>query len=118
MSKREETNQKVSLKMKGKYTLSGKAREINISHMKKTWRQKSADLKLDDAKSKETRKRIVFNEQGRKCLHCNQGEIWHNKVLIFSLHHKDGDKHNNNRVNLEVLCPNCHTQTETFCKNK
>lgn len=29
--------------------------------------------------------------------------------------HIDGNRQNNNRENLRLLCPNCHSQTETYC---
>ena len=29
-------------------------------------------------------------------------------------HHKDGDYTNNNEDNLELLCPNCHSLTDTY----
>lgn len=48
-----------------------------------------------------------------KCEQCGITE-WQNKPIIFHLHHKDGNHQNNNIDNLQVLCPNCHSQTETF----
>lgn len=27
---------------------------------------------------------------------------------ILQIHHKDGNHHNNNVENLELICPNCH----------
>lgn len=49
----------------------------------------------------------------RKCEKCGITE-WMGKELVFHLHHKDG-KHNNNKFdNLEILCPNCHSQTDNF----
>lgn len=39
---------------------------------------------------------------------------WLGQKIAFELHHKDGDKYNNNINNLEVLCPNCHSQTDNF----
>ena len=27
----------------------------------------------------------------------------------------NGDRYDNRRENLEALCPNCHSQTDTFC---
>lgn len=41
------------------------------------------------------------------------------KRISFSYGHIDGDNSNNELSNLRWLCPNCNSQTETFCgKNK
>ena len=40
-------------------------------------------------------------------------------VRALSLHHIDGDRHNNVFENLQILCPNCHAQTDNYgSKNK
>ena len=59
------------------------------------------------------RDRILF-EQGSKCLHCGNDNIWNDKFISFELDHINGDRTNNSRTNLRLLCPNCHSQTETF----
>lgn len=41
-------------------------------------------------------------------------ENWMGKEITFHLHHKDGDHYNNDLDNLQVLCPNCHSQTDNF----
>lgn len=54
-----------------------------------------------------------------ECAECgNKGE-WNGKQLILQLEHRNG-KHNDHRIqNLCFLCPNCHSQTNTFSgKNK
>ena len=34
--------------------------------------------------------------------------------ITLELDHKDGNNENNARENLEALCPNCHSTTETW----
>ena len=53
-----------------------------------------------------------------KCACCGISE-WMNKPLSLQLDHKNG-KNNDHRIeNLRFLCPNCHSQTETYAgRNK
>ena len=45
----------------------------------------------------------------------NPEPMWAGKPLTIQLEHINGI-HNDNRIeNLMFLCPNCHSQTETFC---
>lgn len=52
-----------------------------------------------------------------KCSHCGISE-WQGKPLSLQIHHKDGDHSNNELSNLEFICPNCHSQTDTFSGKK
>lgn len=49
-----------------------------------------------------------------KCYICKLYE-WNNQSIILQLDHIDGNKKNNTLINLRLLCPNCHSQTNTFC---
>ena len=48
------------------------------------------------------------------CNECGMQPQWNNKFLRLQIHHVDGDRLNNELSNLMFLCPNCHTQTDTY----
>jgi 5-methylcytosine-specific restriction endonuclease McrA len=48
-----------------------------------------------------------------RCERCGISS-WRGKPLNAHLHHKDGDGTDNRIDNLEFLCPNCHSQTDTY----
>jgi 5-methylcytosine-specific restriction endonuclease McrA len=39
---------------------------------------------------------------------------WRGEPLSLALHHVNGDRLDNRVENLELLCPNCHSQTDTY----
>ena len=52
------------------------------------------------------------------CENCSI-DIWDGKNLVMHLDHIDGNRYNHSLDNLRMLCPNCHSQTDTYCgKNK
>ena len=40
--------------------------------------------------------------------------MWRGKELRLEIDHIDGSRFNNTLENLRILCPNCHSQTETY----
>lgn len=48
-----------------------------------------------------------------KCEECQNSE-WLGKQINLELHHKNGNEHDNRKENLILLCPNCHSYTDTF----
>jgi len=48
-----------------------------------------------------------------RCEDCGIGE-WRGRPLSLELHHVNGDGRDNRLENLQLLCPNCHSQTENF----
>ncbi len=41
-------------------------------------------------------------------------DTWRDLPLALQLHHVNGDGLDNRLENLQVLCPNCHSQTDTW----
>ena len=55
----------------------------------------------------------IAQRDGYKCSEC--GISKHNKQpIVLECDHIDGDHTNQSPKNLRLLCPNCHSQTETF----
>jgi RNA polymerase subunit RPABC4/transcription elongation factor Spt4 len=67
---------------------------------------------FDKLKFERIKLRVLY-EQDEKCNNCGISE-WQGQKITLELEHKDGNHFNNDRQNLEVLCPNCHALTETW----
>lgn len=53
-----------------------------------------------------------------KCRDCGNAGKWNNRDIILQLEHINGIYNDNRLENLCFLCPNCHSQTETFAGRK
>lgn len=68
---------------------------------------------LETVKVPVTRKKLLLIERGHKCESCGL-ETWLEKPIKLELHHVDGNSDNNDRSNLQLLCPNCYALTPTY----
>lgn len=64
-----------------------------------------------------TIKRRIIMERGHQCERCLRCE-WFEEPITLEVDHIDGDTDNNDYNNLKLLCPNCHSQTPTWRRNK
>ncbi len=58
-------------------------------------------------------KRYLAETFGNKCSVCGI-DSWNGKDIVLELEHKDGNSENNDKNNVCLICPNCHSQTPTY----
>jgi hypothetical protein len=106
--------------------------KIDTSHF---WDKKSAGIRkaglckkkhhsevLTDGKnrrlgSKQIRRALLESGVPYICDRCKQEQQWFGAELTLQVDHKNGDWRDCRKDNLRFLCPNCHSQTSTFCNN-
>ena len=92
-----------------------RARAAAIAKNKKYYEESERRINestFNDLNLREQRARIL-KEQNNCCLMCNNS-MWLDRPIALELDHINGDRNNNERDNLRLLCPNCHSQTETY----
>lgn len=60
------------------------------------------------------RKALLRIGRAHQCEECQCGSSWRNRSLVLEIDHINGDRLDNRKENLRFLCPNCHSQTDTF----
>ena len=91
---------------------SQESKDSWLAKLQSTYKEKLKNTKFEELGHAKKRQR-VFEEQNFCCNKCGLSE-WLNQPISLEMEHIDGNKKNNDRTNLEGLCPNCHAQTLTY----
>lgn len=94
--------------------------KIDISHFKQIKKRKTnineylvKGIKINST----TRRKIISIFFKNKCCSENcsvKNGLWNGKPITIQLDHINGNPFDNRLKNLRALCPNCHSQTDTF----
>lgn len=102
----------------------------NYAHMKKTiqrlkidcshwtgqgWNKDSQLKDWSEYSKVSSMKKHLVSERGLQCECCKLTE-WMGKPIKVEVHHIDSDRTNNIKSNLTLICPNCHSYTESYRK--
>jgi len=99
---------KMNIKYKGNQ--GGKNRKSGIGYMKaENYLYNGSPIQSYKLKNK----LIEDGIKEHKCEECEKNE-WLGKLIPIELHHLDGNHYNNELINLQLLCPNCHSFTENY----
>lgn len=99
------------------YSRFSKNNILNFSHPK----NELDEILVKDSKyTNMTRLKSRIIRDGLLKYECSMCHIkeWNGKEIVLQLDHINGNNRDNRIENLRLLCPNCHSQTETFCGKK
>ncbi|WP_097962633.1 HNH endonuclease signature motif containing protein [Streptomyces sp. or20] len=84
-------------------------------------RRRPEDLLVDQGQTIERRipgerlkRAMIALGAPERCSLCGMGRMWRDRPLPLEVDHIDGNWRNNRPRNLQLLCPNCHSTTETY----
>ena len=89
--------------------------EYNHKQCIKKWKSGEYNGLIGEYGLSKSIKTYMLEKNNYKCELCGWGEEnTYTHTIPLEIHHIDGDYTNNKEENLQVLCPNCHSLTETY----
>ena len=92
-------------KCQGTYTRTKRLREWKEG---KAWNGRLIPAWIKDEEG------FLAQRDGYKCSECGIKGTYNSKPLVLECDHIDGVPTNQSPKNLRLICPNCHSQTNTF----
>jgi hypothetical protein len=96
------------------YTMKRKIQRLKVdtSHWSgQAWNRGKRTQDWSDFSRANNAKPHLIKERGNIC-ECCKNTHWLEKEIKLEIHHEDGDRTNNCKENLKLLCPNCHSFTD------
>lgn len=72
----------------------------------------------DRPKTRHLRAALEYFNVSKVCALCRCEPVWRGAPLTLIIDHENGDWLDNRLENLRYLCPNCHSQTSTWCRQR
>lgn len=123
-NKRKEINNRVSENLTGRKLTEEHTQKIvdswkdDLVRKSRSKKKNIVKFKINQSRNNGSIKNKLISENIKKyeCEDCGIGPFWNGKLLNIQLHHKNGNNRDNRLDNLQFLCPNCHSQTDTYAK--
>lgn len=70
-------------------------------------------LETGEASGNKALRKYITHLDGYQCSGCGISD-WNGKPITLEVEHKDGNSEDDSRENVCLICPNCHSQTDTY----
>ncbi len=100
---------------------TGKAWNVGTRYRNFNPKKNLSEILIKDSpfrNSNNLRKRLIDEGVKEYKCECCGNDSWLGKPIKLELHHINGNNTDNRIENLQLLCPNCHSMTDTFRKGK